>query len=411
MNFLLKNSDYKIVRNFIFLLSLAMMSMSGLVATDIFIPALSVMMDDISMTSLQAQSVISIFLLGIALMQLIYGPVSDCFGRKPLLLWGVGLFTVVSFLLAFSTSYPQMVVFRFIQAIGACVGLTLGRAIVADLYDKETAGKIFLIIFPFVGMSPAIAPVIGSVLSSSFGWRSCFIFTGLFSGFLFLLLLLFLVESKPKEKRSPFRLSSLVRTYGHVLTTPAFLPYTLVVCFAYAAYFAYISESPFLLDHQGLTPKTIGYSYISLSLLYVAGNLCARRMIVHLGLDRTLLVGHCFFLIGGGFFFFALAIFPQIFALSVFGISLVAFGNGHLLPLGTAGGITANSALSGAASGLLGCLQLAATAAAAQLIGIFSGHDPFKIGGFIFLICLSGFVLYTGWFFYKSKARLSMQES
>lgn len=401
----------KTLRHFIFLLSLAMMSMSGLIATDIFIPALGIMTEDLQMTTVQAQSLISVFLFGIALMQLIYGPVSDCFGRKSLLLLGVGLFTAFSLLIAFSVSAPQMIVLRFIQAIGACVGLTLGRAIVADLYNKEETGKIFLIIFPFVGMSPAIAPVIGGFLNIYFGWRSCFLFTALFSGLLFLLVLFFLTETKPREKRSSLHLPSLLKSYGRVLATPDFLTYTLVVCFAYAAYFAYISESPFLLEKQGLTAKTIGYSYISLSVLYVLGNLFARKIIGKFALDRTIFLGYCFFLAGGSLFFLALAIVPKIFVFSIVGVSLIAFGNGFLLPLGTAGGVTAQPALSGAASGVLGCLQLASGAAAAQLIGVLSDHSPFKVGGIIFFICLSGFLLYTKRFYYITKLKVVPQST
>lgn len=391
------------IRKFFFLVTLAMMSMSGLVATDIFIPALGDMSHDLEMTSLQAQSLISIFLFGIAVMQLVYGPLSDSFGRRPFLLLGSGVFTLVSVLIALSDTVLEMSVLRFLQAVGACVGLTLGRAIVADLYDKEEAGKIFLAIFPFVGMSPAVAPVIGGVLNIHFGWPSCFLFIALFSALLFLLVLCFFRESKPKGKRPPLRFPIILGNYKKLLRAPTFIAYMLPVCFAYAAYFAYISESPFLLKKQGLTPASIGYSYISLSLLYVLGNLYARKTAEKRGLDHTLLMGYLFFLAGGSFLFLALATFPNVFGLSILGVSLIAFGNGHLLPLGTAGGVTAIPTLSGAASGVLGCLQLASGAAAAQLIGLLSNHEPFKVGLVIFLICLSGFLLHNRLFFMLSK--------
>ncbi len=157
---------------------------------------------------------------------------------------------------------------RCFQGLGACAGLVLSRAIINDLLDKKAAGKLYLIVFPFIGMSPALAPFIGGLLIQTFHWQATFIFLSFFIFLTILLCCLVLTETLPPHKRQPFFPIGFMKGYLDVLRNKQFIFYALIPCFSYAAYFAYIVESPFLLTTLGLSPIHISYSYIGVAALY-----------------------------------------------------------------------------------------------------------------------------------------------
>jgi MFS transporter, DHA1 family, multidrug resistance protein len=377
----------------LFLVMLVMMSISGLVASDIFLPALPEISEYFGITASQGQSILGIFLAGLAGMQLLYGPVSDSIGRRRLLLGGIAVFGLASVGIIFAKSFDQVLALRILQSVGACAGITLGRAIVGDLYEQREAGRIFLSIFPVVGMSPAVAPMVGGFLYGMFGWQSCFLFTAIFAAALWVLVWRYQPETRAADRRTRLSVQQIFRNYGELLRSMAFLRYAAIPCFAYAAYFSYIAESPYLLARQGLPKSAIGFSYITLSLTYVTGNFIARRAMKTRSLDSTLRIGYRIFLTGGAAMVAALSLRPDSLVLGIGAISILTLGNGFLLPLGTAGAITAVPRLSGSASGLMGCLQLFSAAAAAQLVGIVSRHDPVNFSLIIGLIALTGFLL------------------
>lgn len=373
----------------LFMVMLTMMSVCGLIASDIFLPALPAIREHFGTTPSQTQSMLSVFLAGLACMQLLYGPVSDGIGRRRLLLTGMAVFAGASIAITCVQRFEDVLTLRIVQAIGASAGITLGRAIVGDIYNKEDAGKIFLAIFPVVGMSPAIAPMLGGFLLDEFGWQADFLFTAGFALTLIIFVLLFLPETRQMSGLTTFlSLRQVARNYARLCRNSKFWHYAGIPCFAYAAYFAYIAESPFLLEEQGLPRNAIGFSYITLSITYVAGNLVARALMKNRSLDRTLDIGYLIFFSGGIAFLASTVLMPTSFVWSIGAISILTFGNGFLLPLGTAGAVTSDSELSGSASGLMGFLQLASAALSAQLVGIFSQHKPELFG--VILAALAG---------------------
>lgn len=345
-------------------------------------------------TESDIQSAIAIFLFGISISQLIYGPLSDSFGRKNILLIGLAIWLVSTLGIFVSTSVDQLYLLRLLQGIGACAGITISRAIMSDLYDREQAGQLYLIIFPFVGMSPAIAPMLGGQLAFYFGWKSCFLFMSLFIAITILLTLFRFSESLPSEKRIPFHPVTLFRNILAVLSHRRFLHFALIPCFAYASYFAYIVESPYLFSSMGLSVNLIGYTYITLSLAYVLGNLAAKKISRKIGTERTIQKGYLIFMLGGFMFALQMLISPSPIVTSILSISILTFGNGFLLPLGTANAIAAKPELSGTASGVMGSLQLGSAAIASHYIGQFSNHDLHTTGLIIGGVSLLGFVIY-----------------
>ncbi|MBD2812046.1 multidrug effflux MFS transporter [Xenorhabdus sp. Vera] len=380
--------------SFLFIILVTFLSMGGLISTDIFLPALSEMGDYYHVNKSNIQSAIAIFLFGIAFSQLIYGPLSDCLGRKKVLISGMIIWLISTVGIFYSTYISELLILRLFQGLGACAGITLGRAIINDLMKKEEAAHLYLIIFPFVGMSPAIAPMIGGVLTELYGWKACFLFLTLFITATLILCVLVLEESLPPEKRQKLNPKSVATNIYYVLVNRKFLYYSAIPCFAYATYFSYLVESPFILTIMGLPEKYVGYTYILLSLSYVSGNLIAKKLTHKKGMENTILYGYILFTIGGLSFAIQMLFNPDPLFSSMLTISVLTFGNGFLLPLGTASAIATHNQLAGTASGVMGTLQLGSAAITSLFIGYLSHHEPKTVAIIIATFSLIGSIIY-----------------
>ncbi|ATO57279.1 multidrug effflux MFS transporter [Bartonella sp. 1-1C] len=379
----------------LFMVIIICLSVGGLISTDIFLPALGDMRQYYQVTESQIQHAVAIFLSAVAIGQLIYGPLSDNFGRKKTLLFGLFLWLFATLGIIYTINIQAFLTLRFLQGLGACSGIVLSRAIINDLMDKEAAGKFYLVIFPFVGTSPALAPLIGQLLLQFFNWQSIFIFLSLFILLSIFLCLFVLTETLPLTKRQSFTPVGIIKNSLEVLRNKQFIFYALIPCFAYAAYFAYIVESPFFLTNLGLSTLYIGYSYIGVSLTYVLGNLVARSFLKRESMERTIQRGYVIFVMGGILFAIQMYVSPWPLLTSLIAISILTFGNGFLLPLGTALAISSHPKAAGAASGVMGALQLGSAAFSAIMIGTISRHNPWFFAILLALCCIVGFVIYS----------------
>ncbi|WP_273758462.1 multidrug effflux MFS transporter [Bartonella sp. AU55XJBT] len=377
-----------------FIILIVCLSTGGLISTDIFLPALGDMRHYYQVTQSQIQSAVAVFLFALAIGQLIYGPLSDNFGRKKTLLLGLFLWLFTTLGVIYTVHIHAFLVLRFLQGLGACAGLVLSRAIINDLLDKKAAGKLYLIVFPFIGMSPALAPFIGGLLIQVFHWQATFIFLSIFIFLTILLCYFVLTETLPLEKRQPFSPIGFMKGYWGVLKNKQFIFYALIPCFSYAAYFAYIVESPFLLTTLGLSPIHISYSYIGVSLPYILGNLSARWFFERESMEKTVGRGYIIFVIGGVLFAVQMYLSPWPLVTSFMAIAVLTFGNGFLLPLGTALAISSHPRAAGAASGVMGSLQLGSAALSAAVIGKISGHSPRAMATLLAVCCMIGFIIY-----------------
>ncbi|MCZ2159201.1 multidrug effflux MFS transporter [Bartonella sp. 220] len=377
-----------------FIILIVFLSTGGLISTDIFLPALDEMRQYYQVSESQIQSAVAIFLFALALGQLIYGPLSDNFGRKKTLLFGLFLWLFTTISVIYTVNLHAFLALRFLQGLGACAGIVLSRAIINDLLDKKAAGKLYLIVFPFIGMSPALAPLVGGLLLQTFNWQATFIFLSLFISLTILLCCFILTETLPSQKRHRFSFMGFMKSNLGVLRNKQFIFYALLPCFSYATYFAYIVESPFLLTTLGLPLKYIGYSYIGVSLPYIMGNLTARWFFKRESMERTVWRGYIIFVVGGGLFALQMYVSPWTLVTSFAAIAVLTFANGFLLPLGTALAISSHPQAAGAASGVMGALQLGSAALSAAVIGKISGHNPRVVATLLALCCLLGFIIY-----------------
>ncbi|ENT9877476.1 multidrug effflux MFS transporter [Campylobacter coli] len=225
---------------------LALMSSIAPLSTDMYLPALSHVEQSFQTNSFLTQLSIASFFIAFALGQLIYGPLSDIFGRKIPALVGIFFFIVSSLFCVIIDDIYAFIALRFFEALGGCAGVVIARAIVNDLFEIKEAAGIFALMMVFSSLAPMLSPTFGGILLEYFSWHS--IFTTLFAlGILLFLMILFgLKESAPHLKNKKFSHHEAMKSYKFVLSDKRFLVYILCASFALAAMFAYITGSSFV---------------------------------------------------------------------------------------------------------------------------------------------------------------------
>lgn len=272
------------MRNFGFMFYLAGLSMLGYLATDMYLPAFGAMQQDLQISAGAISASLSIFLAGFAFAQLLWGPLSDRIGRKPVLLIGLALFAFGCLGMLWVENVAQLWSLRFIQAIGVCSAAVTWQAIVVDRYRDGKANRVFASIMPLVALSPALAPLLGAWLLNHMGWRAIFaVLLGITALLLIPTLLLKdrsrLVPSADKKPRLGFM---------QILKSPAFSGNVMVFAACSAGFFAWLTGSPFILGDMGYSPNDIGLSYVPQTLAFLLGGYSCRSALNRIS-GKTLL--------------------------------------------------------------------------------------------------------------------------
>ncbi len=236
---------------------LALMSAVAPLSTDMYLPALTSVKESFNSNEFYAQLSLASFFIAFAFGQLIYGPLSDIFGRKKPLLFGICLFILASFGCVIAPDINIFIILRFFEALGGCAGVVIARAVVNDLFELHEAGAMFALMMIVSSLAPMLSPSLGGILLEFFSWESIFISLFIL-GFILLGLIIFkLDESAPKTDRSEiFSQKKIIANYKFVLKDKVFLIYVLSAGFAMAAMFAYITASSFVfITHFGLSEQ------------------------------------------------------------------------------------------------------------------------------------------------------------
>lgn len=256
---------------------LALLSMLGFLATDMYLPAFGAMQVSFSTTPGAISASMSLFLAGFALGQLFWGPLSDRIGRKPVLLMGLALFAAGCAGMMWVENIALMLTLRFIQAIGVCAAAVSWQALVVDHYPEKDANKIFATIMPLVALSPALAPLAGSWLIGHFHWHSIFLVLTLTAVALMLVTLRLPGRSAIRTGTPPA--SSSATGFIHMLRSRIYCGNVLMYAACSASFFAWLTGSPFILAAAGLTPGDIGLSYIPQTLAFLLGGFGCRALL------------------------------------------------------------------------------------------------------------------------------------
>ncbi|MFI8416440.1 purine nucleoside transporter PunC [Serratia sp. NPDC078593] len=255
------------MRNFGFMFYLAGLSMLGYLATDMYLPAFGVMQQELQISAGAISASLSIFLAGFAFAQLLWGPLSDRLGRKPVLLIGLTLFGLGCLGMMWADNAVQLWTLRFIQAIGVCSAAVSWQAIVIDRYREGSANRVFATIMPLVALSPALAPLVGAWLLNHMGWRS--IFAVLLGITLLLLLPTLLLKDSSRQEAAAQGKSGI--GFLQLLKSPVFSGNVMVFAACSAGFFAWLTGSPFILGNMGYSPNDIGLSYVPQTLAFLLG--------------------------------------------------------------------------------------------------------------------------------------------
>jgi DHA1 family bicyclomycin/chloramphenicol resistance-like MFS transporter len=359
---------------------LAGLSAVGPLTTDMYLPSLPDIARLLGASSAQVQLTISAYLIGFAAGQIIYGPVSDRHGRKPVLIGAIALYCAASLACALSTSIEMLIVARAFQALGGSGGIVLTRAIVRDIYSGAHAGRELSVIGSVMALAPVLAPVLGGLIQTAFGWRMTFLaLVGAgFAGAAVVWALL--PETLNTRATEPVSLPSMLRSYRIVGRNRAYLAYLSITAASYAGLFAWISGSAFVLqDLYGLAPFDFGVAFALGSVGYMAGSAIAARLVIRLGLDGVLGLGGCA-CAAGGLAMVAAVAFGLMSSMSlVLPMAVYLAGLGMVLPQGIAGAMTPFPERAGAASSLFGFLQQTAAAVCGAAVGWFLGQSAWPL--------------------------------
>lgn len=248
-----------------FLVWLAGLSVLGFLATDMYLPAFAAIQADLQTPASAVSASLSLFLAGFAAAQLLWGPLSDRYGRKPVLLIGLTIFALGSLGMLWVANAATLLVLRFVQAVGVCAAAVIWQALVTDYYPSQKVNRIFAAIMPLVGLSPALAPLLGSWLLVHFSWQA--IFATLFAITVVLILPIFWLKPTTKARNN----SQDGLTFTDLLRSKTYRGNVLIYAACSASFFAWLTGSPFILSEMGYSPAVIGLSYVPQTIAFLIG--------------------------------------------------------------------------------------------------------------------------------------------
>ncbi len=244
-------------------LMLACLGMLGPFSIDTYLPAFSGMAGSLGATPVQMQQTLSGYLFGFAVMNLFHGALADSFGRRPVILSGIGLFTLASVGCALSETIGALIFFRTLQGISSGAGVVVSRAIIRDMYEPASAQRVMSQVTIYFGVAPAVAPMVGGLLYEHVGWHSIFWFLAAVGALLWLGNAMWLPESLHASERQPFNPRNLMRGYWSFLRNPKFLMLTLASGIPFNGMFMYVLAAPtFLGEHLRLAPTQFFWFFI-----------------------------------------------------------------------------------------------------------------------------------------------------
>jgi MFS transporter, DHA1 family, multidrug resistance protein len=350
---------------------LALLTALGPLSTDMYLPSLPAIAGDLATTTAGAQMTLSAFLLGFAVGQFVYGPVSDRAGRKPVLLFGLGLFLAASTACALAPSIETLVGARFLQALGASGPIVLARAIVRDLYEGARAGRELSRMGTIMGVVPALAPILGGLLHEAFDWRANFVAMILFGSVMGALVLARLPETIRAKTPEAISFKAVLRGFASLLAHPGYRVYVGLSALAYGGLFAFISGSSFVLQGvYGLSELAFAFSFGTVVVGFMVGTTLAQRLVGRRGLDGTIKLGVSALAAGGALMLALVASgVPSSLAVTL-PMALYGVGVGLTMPQAMASAMMPFPDRAGAASSLLGICQMTFAA----LLGIGLGQ-------------------------------------
>lgn len=339
-------------------------------ATDLYLPALPAIKSEFGAALSQVQLTLSAMLLAFGISQLFWGPLSDRFGRRPILLWGIATFTLAGVGCVVSSTMQELIVWRALQ--GAAMGAVVmcARAIVRDLYTPETGAGVMSKALTGLGLLACGSAPLGGLLTDLFSWHAAMILIVGYSTTALGLVAWKFKETVPRKNPQALQARVLATTWWHILKNPTFVAFTCVSIGTYGGLFTFLASSSFVfIDLLGLARWHYSLILFSMSFTYILGTLLCRRLLVRFGVQKTVAIAACFTLVGGGLMALNAWLEWQS-VLSLMGpFYLYVLAHGIHQPCSQSGAVGPFPKAAGAASALGGFLMMVAAFATGLWLG------------------------------------------
>jgi len=377
-------------------LLLSLLTALGPLSMDMYLPSLPAIADALHAPIAQVQLTISSYLFGFAVGQIVYGPISDRFGRKPVMLAALVLYGVASVLCATTQSIEMLTAVRFVQALGGAGSIVLARAVVRDLYSGVRAGRELSLMGSITAFAPIVAPAIGGVLQTAFGWRASFILLVIFAAVSGSVAARLLPETLRQRAPGPFSLRSMAVLYRSVLVHRGFLANLGILTTTFVGLMAWVSAASVVMQGvYGLSPLVFGATYAVGAAGYMLGTSIAARIVMRLGLDRTIGIGTVALAAGGLAMVAVVALGLTNVVWLVGAMTIYLTGLGLAMPQAMAGALTPFPDRAGTASSLMGFTQQSCAAIAAAAIGSYLGQSAWPVAGVVATMGCLAFVIWA----------------
>ena len=364
-------------RYFKLALVLGLAASIGPFAIDMYLPALPAIGTSLGASVSEVQWSLTAFFLSLGTGQLLYGPLSDMWGRKRPMYWGLGIFAVASVGCALARNIETLVAMRFLQGLGAAAGMVIPRAVVRDLHTGPEAARLMSLLMLVFSVSPILAPLVGSGVIAVTGWRGVFWTVTLAAAVGLVMLYAHLAETRPPEERADSSLGSALRGYGLLLRDWNYLGLVMIGSSSMIGFFVYMASSPFVfIDHYGLSPLMYSLTYSFNAVAFIGATQLIAPLGERFGLVRivkaaamaagvVMLLLLAYYVAGGDNMLVLMAMY---FISSAF--------MGMVIPTSSVLALEEHGAIAGTASALLGTLQMLVGALGMGVFGLFSNGKP-----------------------------------
>ncbi len=336
-----------------------------------------------------AQMTVSLYMVGMACSQLVMGPLSDRYGRRPVLILCFALVVIANIGCIFAQTLPQLIAGRFLQAIGSAAGMVISRAIVRDIYDRNRVGGMISLVIAVMMIAQMLSPLAGGLLDHWFGWRSIFYVLAIVTTLTVLAIMLALPETRRTEAKT--RGDSFLKDVRALSSSNAFLGYVLCQMLASAIIFVFAGGGPYVVvDHMKRSTTEYGLWFATAGFAYMMGNLASVRLSPRYGLDRMIMIGLILQIAGS-----ILNVVWGVTGLNqmpswLFGTHMIVmFGNAFAMSNASAGAISVRPQAAGTASGAMGFLQMGFGSLCSQLGAVLGGHFATPLAMNVAMLMLS----------------------
>lgn len=361
---------------------------------DLHLPALPAMADYFQTSDSQLQLVLTLYTLGSAISLLVSGPLTDRFGRRPVLLAGLTMYVLATITCALADSLGVLVIARLFQALGGCCTTVIGRVIVRDYFDRHEQARLLGLISMAMAVSPMAAPVLGSVLLPLLGWRGLFVLLGVVGSVLCLVVQRRLPETRPPEVAAAPP-ANVLRIYSQLLRDRYFLRYALAIGCVYSTYFPFISESSALLQRGfDLSPTAYALVFAATISGYMLGANLFRRLVARFEADRLISVAIGLNVLGSILLATATTLMAQEWLAIVLPMVVIMVSVGLTMPACQLSVLQPYGAIAGTASGLFFFIQMFVTAVSSWVTGLLSDGSSAPL---VIMTSLASALLVTTW--------------